>query len=434
MKVVLLLNLMFLFVLCSFGQPISLTEENPADFYRPVNISGPEPGDLFREYTWTTEKFHVLSLDEKPFDIPGEIDLNDAIKAEIVMEIANQHMGFEDMAIRINGNKWYPIGFPELSPVDPSPSLWFHHWYPTIPVVLTDIKSGSGNTFEMNIPARCFDGNIYPNGDKPLYPWCPVYGVTLRVYYDPDLKDHPDGRVLIPAAERVIGLSAELKANIKSDRSKIRQVDFIGRYEDINYQGDGVYYQWQYNLFHGKITNHLGSAFDPDSSVIWNTEWVPDQPGLIDIVARITDNTGLIYMTEAISGLRLDRPGLSVELCKPFNVPRSFTSVQYGVWVIPGVRSEKFAIKGDIANIIDARYIMASWGDQKGCHGYSINGVQLQDNPGGENWLYNLTKTPVRPINVLRHGENTFSTVVGEGRMPDIYLPGVQILIRYKKE
>jgi hypothetical protein len=229
-------------------------------------------------------------------------------------------------------------------------------------------------------------------------------------------------------------LSAVLKADIKSERNNIRQVDFIGRYEDINYQGDGIYYQWQYNLFHGKITNHLGSTFDPDSAVNWNTEWVPDQPGTIDISARITDNTGLIYMTEAVSGLRLARPGLSVELCKPFDVPRSFTSVQYGVWVIPGVRSEKFAIKGDVANIIDARYIMASWGDQKGCHGYSINGVQLEDNPGGENWLYNLSKTPVRPINVLHPGENTFSTVVGEGRMPDIYLPGVQILIRYKKE
>jgi hypothetical protein len=392
----------------------------------------PSPGDVFREYSWKTEKYHVLGLNEKPVDLLADIDLVDATRAEIAMEIANQHMGFEGMAIRLNGNQWYPIHFPASSPQDPSPSLWFHHWYPTIPVALTDLKSGRGNTFEMKAPPECFDGKVHPNGNQPLVPWCPVYGVTVRVYYDPARKPHPAGKMLTPVAQSAIGLSAELTASAKSDIGEIRQIDFIGRYEDTSYEGDGVYHQWHDHLFHGQITHHLGSTTRPDAKVTWDTSWVPDQPGPMEIAARITDSTGMIYMTEAVGGLKLVRPGLSVELCKPFDVPRSFTGCQYGEWVIPGIRTEKFTIKGDLSRILDARYVIASWGGLKLCHGYKINDVLLEEKPAGDDWFYNLSTPPIRPLTVLKAGENTFSTVVGDGRVPDIYMPGVQILIQYR--
>ena len=35
---------------------------------------------------------------------------------------------------------------------------------------------------------------------------------------------------------------------------------------------------------------------------------------------------------------------------------------------------------------------------------------------------------------VLKQGENLFATIAGPGRMPDIYIPGVQVLIRYKNK
>jgi hypothetical protein len=396
---------------------------------------GPSPGDVFRDYayTWLPESaFHVLGLSETPYSVPLHIDLEDATRAEIVLEIANQHMGFEGMAIRLNGNQWYPIHFPGLSPKDPSPSLWFHHWYPTIRVALTDLKSGQGNTFEMRIGPRCFDGTTPLNGEEPLKPWAPVYGVTVRVYYDAARKPHPTGKVLTPVAQSPVGLSANLTASARSDTATIRQIDFIGRYEDINYEGDGVYHQWHYHLFHGRIMHHLGSTPQPDGKMTWDTSWVPDQPGPMEIAARITDSTGMIYVTEAVGGLKLVRPGLSVELCKPFDVPRSFTGCQYGTWVIPGVRTEKFTIKGDLSRILDARYVIASWGNLKECHGYKINDVLLEGKPAGADWFYNLSTPPLRPLAALKAGDNTFSTVVGPGRMPDIYFPGVQVLIRYR--
>lgn len=422
------------------GEPApASTQLAPSAGSRPA---GPSPGNVFREYSWTTEKLHVFSLKTNLFILPAEVDLKDATRAEIVVELANQHMGFEGMAIRLNSNQWYSIRFPASSPQDPSPSLWFHHWYPTIPIALRDLKEGKGNTIEMKVPAECYDGKIHPNGKVsadhplgewgPLIPWCPVYGVTVRVYYDPARKPHPTGKVLTPAPQSTIGLSVALTASAKSDTSDIRQIDFIGRYEDINYEGDGIYDQWHGHLFHGQITHHLGSTTQPDGKVTWDTSWVPDQPGPMEIAARITDSTGLIYMTEAVGGLKLVRPGLSVELCKPFDVPRSFTGCQYGEWVIPGIRTQKFTVKGDLSRILDARYVIASWGGLTLCHGYQINGVLLEDKPAGADWLYNLSTPPIRPLTALKPGENTFATVVGPGRVPDIYMPGVQVLIRYR--
>jgi hypothetical protein len=407
-------------------------DETSGDRLQDAAASRPRPSDVFREYSWTTEKFHVFSLKTNLFALPAEADLKDATQAEVVVELANQHMGFEGMAIRLNGNQWYPIRFPASSPQSPSPSLWFHHWYPTVPIALTDLKEGKENTFEMKVPAECFDGKIHPNGNQPLVPWCPLYGLTVRVYYDPARKPHPTGKVLTPAPQSTVGLSVDLTASAKSENGAIRQIDFIGRYEDVNYEGDGVYDQWHGHLFHGKITNHLGSTTQPEGRVTWDTSWVPDQPGPMEIAARITDATGLIYMTEPVGGLKLVRPGLSVELCKPVDVPRSFTGCQYGEWVIPGVRSQKFTVKGDLSKILDARYVIASWGNQKECPGYTINGVLLQDKPAGADYYYNLSMPQIRPLTALKAGENTFSTVVAKGRMPDIYMPGVQVLIRYQ--
>jgi len=84
--------------------------------------------------------------------------------------------------------------------------------------------------------------------------------------------------------------------------------------------------------------------------------------------------------------------------------------------------------------MLDARYAMASWGDLANCPGYTMNGVLLEDKPAGENWQYNWSVPPIRPLSALRAGENTFATVIAPGRMPDVYMPGAQVLVRYREE
>jgi len=78
---------------------------------RRITELGPKPGDVFREYSWTEEKYHILGLNEKPIEIPGDIDLVNATKAEIVMEMANEHLGYEVMMICLNGKNGIPSNF-----------------------------------------------------------------------------------------------------------------------------------------------------------------------------------------------------------------------------------------------------------------------------------------------------------------------------------
>ena len=66
----------------------------------------------------------------------------------------------------------------------------------------------------------------------------------------------------------------------------------------------------------------------------------PCSPG--ELAARIADETGLTYFTEAVEGLTLTRDGLSVELCQPYDVPKK--------WVTrSGEKAERFRPGGDLS-------------------------------------------------------------------------------------
>lgn len=76
-------------------------------FSQPIN------GDIYREYYWKTEKFKVFSKGENFFEISDKVDIDKAVKAEIAIEMANEHLGFENISIRLNDKNWHPVLFPE---------------------------------------------------------------------------------------------------------------------------------------------------------------------------------------------------------------------------------------------------------------------------------------------------------------------------------
>ena len=88
-------------------------------FLPDVLVAEPQPGDVFREYVWL-QKMYVIKypgwkehLELQPFqpplDLPAAVDLSSAVKAELVLEIANTHLGWEDMFFRINGHDRTPL-------------------------------------------------------------------------------------------------------------------------------------------------------------------------------------------------------------------------------------------------------------------------------------------------------------------------------------
>ena len=396
----------------------------------------PQPGDVFREYTWL-QKMYVLKypgwkehLDAQPFqpalELPEQVDLSAAVKAELVLEIANTHLGWADMFFRINNHEPIKIKFPERSPQEPSPSRWFNYWSPVIAVPVADLNAHT-NQIQFMVGPLTYDGK------NPHEAWEPIYTIVLRVYYDPARISHPKGEIVSPITGSKIGLNVVLSAKGEPVPGHATvSTDFIGRYEDLNYQGDGLYENWQYQIHQGKLRYHLGHAVAGETAN-WDTAWVPDQKAPVMIAAWLRDASGLVFVTKPVSGLVLDRPGLSVELARPYDVPMAFTSCQYGSYIGKGPQTAKFDLKGDMTRAIDARFAMVAL-NGKEAHGFMINGTALENaelQNGG--FPHQLFVTPILPLSVLKSGANTFTLLPGKGRSSDVALPGPTVLVRYKK-
>lgn len=388
-------------------------------------FSQPRAGDVFREYVWYKEGGDAggsLRVGgrvgyEGSITLDHDFDLEHAIKAELIVEKILCHDGTTGLAIQINGGD--SIYLPE-APAIPAPQCDYqHHFYPTVRIPLSCLKPGRGNTFAMTVDA------VHPW----KWPQNLVYGVHFRIYYDPAKKPHPAGQITAPKSGDTLGTSVTLAAQADSPNGQIKQVDYIGLHDDVNFEGDGVYRQWHYHFFHGQITHHIGSATEAPYKVTWDTSWVPDQRQAMQIAARITDDSGMIYLTEAVDGLRLVRPGLSVELCKPYDIPKK--------WVTrTGEKEERFDVNGDLNKAVAAQLVWASWSPGY-MDGVYINGVKVFDNEGPR-YQYYAHRVPIKDTSCLKQGVNVLKTgktpKVG-GKMVhgmEVNWPGIMVLIQYR--
>jgi len=398
-----------------------------------IGLSRPVPGDVFREYMWWNESGDAggsLRVGGKhgqehpdrgwahdyinaPVILEQEFDLEGAIRAEVVVEKILCHDSTTGLAIEINGNRWVRI--PEAEAIPYPQSAYQHHIYPVVSIPLSFLKSGQGNQFRMRV--------------DPEHPWkWPqnlIYGVHFRVYYDPARKPHPTGRISSLESGAKLGKNVQLEVEVEGN---VRQVDYIGHYEDVNYEGDGLYTRWHYHFFHGKIMNHVGSATEAPYHVTWDTFWVPDQKQPMAIAARIIDAAGMVCITEAVTNLSLDRKGTSVELCKPYDVPAK--------WVTrSGEKTEHFDVAGDLSKAVAAQLVWSSWSPGY-MRGVSINGTMVFDREG-PHYQYCFHRVPVSRVEVFKSGVNTLTT----GKTPlidgsmvhgmEVNWPGIMVLIQY---
>jgi len=401
-----------------------------------VGRCAPAPGDVFREYLWWNEKGDAGGSlrvggrqgDEypdrgwahdyinAPVVLPQEFDLEHATRAEVVVEKILCHDGTRGLAIEVNGNAWIPI--PEAEAI-PFPKWDYqHHIYPAVPIPLSFLKSGPGNQFRMRVSPE----------SSWKWPQNLIYGVHFRVYYDPAQKPHPSGRIISLESGAKLGRSVPLRVEASSPADEIRQVDYLGHYEDVNYEGDGLYTQWHYHFFHGKIANHIGSTRQAPWQVTWDTSWVPDQRQPMAIAARITDSSGMILITPAVTGLTFERDGFSVELCKPYDIPPK--------WVTrAGEKTEHFDITGDLKRAVAAQLVWSSWSPGY-MQGVSVNGAKVFDSEGPR-YQYYFHRVPVSRMDVFQAGVNTLTTgktPLIDGNMVhgmEVNWPGIMVLIQY---
>ena len=388
----------------------------------------PQPSDLFREYSWANSNGDAggslrvggkLDYGGGPINLPHTVDLEHAIRAEVVIEKLLCHDGTHGLAISWNGHE--PFKFPEATGI-PAPQWDYQHFkFPVVDVPLDQLKPAEGNSFKLHVDAE----------HSWNWPQNLIYGLQLRIYYDSRQKLHPTGRVTLPASNGTIGLEAELLAEVKPGSAPIKNVDFLGLYDGINWEGDGQYQQWHVTWFQGNLRNHLGTATAAPWQVFWDTSWIPDQDEEMQLAARITDGDGLTYFTPAIPGLTLDRPGLSVELCRPYDMPTK--------WVTRvGEKSEKFRIAGNLQHAAAARFVWSSWSPGY-MDGLFLNGTKVFDREGPRYACFQHT-VPLDDLSQLQTGENILTT----GLTPkyngktvhgmEVNWPGIMVLIQYRTE
>jgi hypothetical protein len=378
-------------------------------FFAPA-AAGPYPGDVFREYTWwntigdaggalrvggregTTDwgTKIVNGYWETSWIVPGlDIDLEHATKAEVVVEKILCHDGTTGLGIQVNENAWIQV--PEAEGIPEPISRFQHHIYPIVELPLAALREGSGNRFRMRVSA-----DHYWNWPQNL-----IYGVHIRVYYDPLRKRHPGAFFASVEDGDILEKDTVLALKTSSPNGAIRQVDFIGLYEDINWEGDGIYRQWHYHFFHGDITHHIGSDVEAPFETVWKTGWLPDQDRQMQVSARVKDESGIITFINPVKKLTLDRRNFSVELCRPYDVPQK--------WVTrSGEMTEKADIKGDLSQASEYQLCWSSWSPGY-MNGLYVNNVKVMDQEGPK-YQYYSHRVSVKDPSALVSGVNVIKT------------------------
>jgi len=390
------------------------------------NLFGePQPGDIFREYTYPVRfseldpsstregeglpRLRAASLKERVLEVD---DLRHATKAEIVIEYWGGHIGTSGQKFRINQHDWMLI--PQSTGTPTPPQCYYRTLLrATVPVPLAQFRPGS-NTFQFTAgPQIChgFNWGFY---------W--VYAFTVRVYYKAE-RPHPTGRIISHSDGNVVDDLPRFVASTESDHATVSRVDFIGEYEDFNWEGDGLYHQWHYYFEQGRIKGHIGSSEFLPYATTWDTSWVPDQDRPIRIAARITDSLGVIFMTPALS-LKLQRKGRSVKMYKPSGVPENF-GVRVG-----NKKTCEIEVADDLSKAREVRLLLSTW---SAAHDGEIglNGSKLRDRVGVIH-NYSFDSIPV-PRNLVKKGTNTFYiTSPTKEHAAEVNWPGPVLLIEFR--
>lgn len=392
----------------------------------------PEPGDWYREYTWTlpggeqSETFlrvggHFDYRKQRPplpagskeggIRLPFTIDLNKATRAEVSVEKTLCHDHTTGLAIALNGHAPHP--FPDAPGIPAPANAYMHHFHPVVAVPLAELRGDGRDEITLSV--------------DPEQPWnWPqnlIYAVTVRLYYETPAAS--PAAAMVPLPDGRIGLTQRIEV-IPQDPTGVRQADFIAHYCGPDMGGDGIYEKWHFYTHRGEMQGHLGSTAQAPFAVVWNTEWIPDQEAPIEVAALLTFEDGMRYFVPPTSG-RLERSH-SVELCRPYDQPE--------VWVTRNGRHGcHFDVFGDLNHAEAFRIVWRSWSP-----GY-LNGLYLNDfvlhTREGDTYAYAEHRLEFDDLRYLHAGTNTLST----GMTPrfhgelvhgaEIFWPGPMVLIKY---
>jgi hypothetical protein len=406
-------------------------------------LATPQPGDVFKEFTRVISTSNcntcvtdpATTLATAQLNLPNDVlnitidDLQDAVRAELVIDENIGHVGTTNKKIRFNGNAW--INVPELGagngiPAGHNGQCYSQQFNPTLQIPLAHLIQGNNLFQGTSGPQTCYDFGW------GLWAW---YEVMVRVYYGP-AKVHPTGSITSPTNGGTIGENPTVTASTSADAV---QVDFLGYYDGYDADGDGVGQQYHYNYHRGKtetavlMKGHIGSDVASPFSVVWNTALVPEQAaGSMKLLARIKGSNGVWFVTNEVTGLSLQRTGSYVRMYRAYDMPERF-------WVRAGAgrspKSTHFTIPaGDnLANATSLKFIVSTMDAdhvaERANYSMKVNSYILPYF-GQDHW-YSMDALTL-PAGTLVQGTNTFtvaSTTVHHGI--EILWPGPALVVRY---
>ncbi len=405
-----------------------------------VHFRHPQPGDIYKEYSramiaysdWRVTDPHATNIwipDPSYLVnavIPIEIDdLSGAIRAEAVIDLWQGHTGTTGKKMKLNGHSW--ISIPELTTTGGAGQCWLSQSNVVVDIPLDNLVTGT-NYFEgTNEGQSCYSFDWGQHG------W---FGIIFRIYYSSD-KPHPTGAITSHGSGDIFGDHPTVSASA-SGAAGIRRVDFLAYYDGLDTDGDGLYQDWHYyyHRLHDEsdvnIAGHVGTAWNAPYEATWNTDWVPDQAsGSVKLIARIQDNDGVWFVTDAVQGLTLSRTGMSVKLYKPYDVPEFF--------YVRADRSEQchFDIPSgtDLSLATDARVVLSTWngicGGKEPGDSYYFRVNDWYAPEFGESHFYSLDYLAINPSE-LHEGTNLFQVYSQSmGTALYIHYPAVQVVVRF---
>jgi hypothetical protein len=405
----------------------------------------PAPGDVYREFAVAInlggDDWHVTNA-QAAVNYPGypasgagpypnpinhiSIDngaLAGATRAEAVLTVWGGHVGTTGKQISFNGHSF--LNIPELQTASPG-QCYMQQVNVGIDVPLSHLQEGDNSFQGESGQQTCYSFGWGQWG---------LYGILVRVYYNPGSVQHVSGSITSPSNGASFGDNPTVQASVSGSADR---VDFLAYYDGYDTDGDGVWADYHHDYHMPKfgdmaIHNHVGTSFGGSWSVVWDNAWVPDQSG-VKMIARIHGTNGIWYVTQPSSNLSIARSQSSVVMFKPYNVgEREWAHYQVDDGVHPDAVQVENVFVPSKADASSAVALVRTW---HGVDGEDPNHYEKFNDHDfgiiGDTYFAKLDLLDV-PVSSIIEGENSFvwySPVQGHHGI-EILWPGPALLVRY---
>lgn len=395
-----------------------------------------EPGAVYREYHWVTptegEEFlrvggrygYAANPGKLPDSlqrgaeliIPGELDLEGALRAEISLEKVMSHEDSRNLRVAVNGHA--PIALPEPSTIPAPQTEYMYHTEVGAEVPLEQLRQG-----EPTYLALTLDSTQRWNWPQNL-----VYGITLRVYYAASSTSPAPAPA--PPVVQITSPVSEAAYLTARTAPGTRHVDYVFVGRDTDWSGRGVYERTHWQTFRCQPLRILGRSATPGNGFAtrWDTRWLPNQ-ATFGVQARALGADGKYRVSEVRQGLALAARPYTVTLYEPGPAPRN--------WVTrSGEFSQTIAVPDSVEDVTSFRLAWVSWSPCYG-NGLFLNGHLLWQRT--DDCYVFATHTPEfagHDVPALQQGDNVLRTALTplfRGKMVhgmEVQWPGVQLKVR----